>query len=125
MVLEALNGIDLAVAEAEDAHIRAGKKEPLPPPSNNHIFVNAVAPDPEVGPQDVADHIRELMDRFQVIRGLCCWSTPFCGRRCCFVLCCRWCCGDGPCGCSKSSCSINGGVSLSLYWVLLVSGFVC
>lgn len=71
MVLEALNGIDLAVAEAEDAHIRAGKKEPLPPPSNNHIFVNAVAPDPEVGPQDVADHIRELMDRFQVSLRVC------------------------------------------------------
>lgn len=66
MVLEALNGIDLALAEAEDACIRAGRKESLPPPSNNHIFVNAVAPDPEVAPQDVADHIRELMDRFQV-----------------------------------------------------------
>lgn len=66
MVLEALNGIDLAVAEAEDACLRAGKKETLPPPSNNHIFVNAVTPDPEADPLAVAGHMRELMDRFQV-----------------------------------------------------------
>lgn len=70
MVLEALNGIDLAVAEAEDACMRGtGRREDpssMPPPTNNHIFVNAVAPDPEVTPQDVADHIGELMDRFQV-----------------------------------------------------------
>lgn len=68
MVLEALNGIDLAVAEAEDACIRAGRKESPPPPTNNHIFVNAVAPDPEVSAQDVAGHIGELMDRFEVRR---------------------------------------------------------
>ncbi|CAM9770317.1 unnamed protein product, partial [Ectocarpus sp. 13 AM-2016] len=65
IILEALNGIDLAVAEAEDACIRAGRKESPPPPTNNHIFVNAVAPDPDVSGQDVAAHIGELMDRFQ------------------------------------------------------------
>ncbi|CAN0545808.1 unnamed protein product, partial [Ectocarpus sp. 12 AP-2014] len=53
IILEALNGIDLAVAEAEDACIRAGRKDSPPPPTNNHIFVNAVAPDPDVSGQDV------------------------------------------------------------------------
>lgn len=66
MFLEALNGIDLAVAEAQEAHIRAGKKDPPPPPTNNHIFINAVAPDAEADPILVEEHMRELMTRFQV-----------------------------------------------------------
>lgn len=66
MFLEALNGIDLAVAEAEDACIRAGKNDPPPPPKNNHIFINAVAPDREADPRVVEEHMRELMTRFQV-----------------------------------------------------------
>lgn len=66
MVLEALNGIDLALAEVEDSCLRAGKKETPPPPSNNQIFVNAVASDPEADPTRVEGHVRELMDRFQV-----------------------------------------------------------
>lgn len=68
MFLEALNGIDHAVAEAQDAYLRAGKKGSPPQPSNNHIFVNAVAPDPEADPTVVAEHMRELMSRFQVRR---------------------------------------------------------
>lgn len=84
MVLEALNGIDLALAEAEDSHIRAGRKDSLPPPNNNHIFVNAVAPDPEVTPQDVADHIGELMDRFQVLLCVHVWAGPSVVRGRCF-----------------------------------------
>lgn len=65
MLLEAMNGIDLAVAEAEDACLRA-KNDPPPPPSNNHIFINAVVPDPEADPEIVEEHMRELMARFQV-----------------------------------------------------------
>ena len=72
MVLEALNGIDLALAEAEDARSRAATKEASPfCPGNNHIFVNAVAPDQEADPADVAGHMRELMDRFQVCPKFC------------------------------------------------------
>lgn len=67
MFLEALNGIDLAVAEAEDASLRTGNREPPPPPSNNHIFINAVAPHPEADPHVVGVHLRELMARFQVL----------------------------------------------------------
>lgn len=65
MVLEALNGIDLALAEAEDARSRSAKEGTANHPGNNHIFVNAVAPDPEADPVHVEGHMRELMDRFQ------------------------------------------------------------
>ncbi|CAN0055634.1 unnamed protein product, partial [Sphacelaria rigidula] len=64
MLLEGMNGIDLAVAEAEDACLRA-KKDPPPPPANNHIFIYAVAPDPDAIPEVVEEHMRELMTRFQ------------------------------------------------------------
>lgn len=75
MFLEALNSLDLALAEADDASLRAGRREHPTPPSNNHIFINAVAPDPQANPDDVADHVRELMSRFQA--RLCDPGIPF------------------------------------------------
>lgn len=69
MFLEALNGIDLAVAEAADAYLRTGRKDPPPPCGNNHIFINAVAPDPDADPYAVEEHMRELMTRHQVPYG--------------------------------------------------------